>query len=170
MVDDIFTFEQVRVAMGLARDLVSLGRETKSKGLEAKYADTLNSSILDMRNAVLDVQDYALTSQQVQFKQAERIKELEQTVAEYEKWEAERSRYSLVSVGRSGGVSVYLLRQDAAHEEEPPHYICPRCYERRVKSILQRDGESRLRKSFCPECSFGFQIDYETGRTHGVFR
>ena len=140
MLDDISTFEQVRIAIGIARELVSLGREAKSKGLEAAHAERLNNAIIDMQAAVLEAQSDAITSQQAHSRQNARIAEIEQAVSNFQDWETEKARYALVNTGTGNydGVFVYLLRSESA-QGEPPHYICPRCFEQRIKSILQRD-------------------------------
>ena len=169
MVDDISAFDQLKTVADIGRALLPLVREAKSKGLDAQSADALNSKIAEMQGAVLDAQNDALASQQVQSKQTTKIRELEQTIAEFEGWESEKERYKLVNAGPHAAF-VYLLRQEAAQEDEPLHYICPRCYNNRIKSIIQRTGVNGRMRTVCLECKSTFQIDFEIARSHGAFR
>ena len=174
MTDDvsIFNLGNLKAAADIAKTFIPLIQEAKSKGLDARYAAELNGKIADMQFALIDAQSDALASQEVQSKQSARIKELEQTIAEFENWEAEKARYTLVNASRAGATPIYLLRKDDAQQDEPLHYICPKCYERRVKSILQskvlrRHGILVLNTS-CPECEAKFSLSVGITRSHGV--
>ena len=169
MVDDVSTLDQIRTVVSIVRNLASLGQEAKSKGLDVKHAENLNRAIMDLQNAVLDAQNDALVAQQEQFRQATRIIGLEQMIAEFENWETEKARYKLVDVGSAGGVFVFLLRPEASYEDEPPHFICPNCYQKRIKSILQRSIRP-MRGTFCPECNTTFVVNVDFARSHGVMR
>jgi hypothetical protein len=72
----------------------------------------------------------------------------EQKLATYDKWETERARYLLKQVGSK--IFVYELNPTNA-AGEPIHQICPRCYEAREKSILQRQARD-WDGQFCPIC------------------
>ena len=170
MIDDVSLSSTINTIAGTARAIIPLLREAKSEGLDARQVEFLNGKFTDIQDALLVAQRDSLTTQELQFKLVARIKELEHTIAELEDWETEMERFKLMNVGSSGGVLVYLLRHDAAHDDEPSYYICPRCYQNRVKSILQRDRVDGTKKSVCPECNSKFKIDYQIGRSHGVFR
>ena len=116
MSDDVFSLGTLKIVADITKTLLPLVREAKSKGLDAQYADELNSKIAEMQAAVLDAQNDALASQQVQSKQSTKIRELEQAIAEFEGWESEMRRYKLVNVGRYAEF-VYLLRQEAAQKD-----------------------------------------------------
>lgn len=170
MIDDVSLSSTIETIAGSARAIIPLLREAKSEGLDAKQVGVLNEKVTEIQDTLLVAQNDALHAQQVQSKQSARIRELEQTIEEFEDWESERARYTLVDAGQVGGVFVYLLLEEAAHEDEPTHYICPACYQKRVKSILQRDKVQGTRKSLCPECGSSFLIAYQIGLSHGVFR
>ena len=157
-----------KIALGIGKDLLPFVRKAESKGLDAQYAAELNSKISDMQFALIDAQSDALASQEAQSKQAARIRELEQAIAEFENWEAEKARYKLVNASGSGGVFVYLLRKETA-EGEPLHYICPKCYEDKIKSIILQSYLYRL-GYLCPKCGTEFQIDVGMARSHGVLK
>ena len=166
MTDDgsIFHPVNLKTAFDIGKTLVSFARQAESKGLDSQYAAELNSKIADIQFALMDAQADALASQEAQAKQSTRIRELEQTISEFENWEAEKARYRLVEVG---WVFIYLLRKEAAREDEPPHYICPHCYNHGKKSILQY---YRGMKLTCPDCETDFRVNYEVASSHGVLK
>ena len=63
-------------------------------------------------------------------------------------WSATTSRYHLWAAPT--GITVF--RFDAA----PPHYACPKCYERRLISRLQADAERCL--YVCPLCGCDYLL------------
>ena len=168
MTEDVSLFSAIKPVADIVKTLAPIVREAKSKGLDPQYADDLNNIIADMQGAVLDAQSDALTAQQIQAEQLAKIRELEQTIAEFENWEAEKARYKLVSASRiREGTFVYLLREEAA-ENEPQHYICPKCYEAKIKSILQLGLFYYTLEAKCPECQTKFIVDDGVARSHGV--
>ena len=162
----ILNLGNLKAAADIAKTFIPLIQEAKSKGLDAQYAAELNGKIADMQFALIDAQSDALASQEAQSKQSARIKELEETIAEFENWEAEKARYELVNASSNKGTFIYLLRKDT-EGNEPLHYICPKCYAGKVKSILQLgfyfDSEAQ-----CPECETRFGVDTGMARSHGV--
>ena len=173
MTDDgsIFNLGNLKTAADIAKTFIPLIQEAKSKGLDSQYAAELNGKIADMQFALIDAQSDALASQEAQSKQSARIRELEQTIAEFDDWEAEKARYRLVEVGYNlGGVFVYLLHKESAQEDEPPHYICPHCYNRGKKSILQRDRVGGIPRHTCPDCGTAIKVNHEVASSHGVLK
>ena len=172
MTDDVSFFNPVnlKTAVDIGKTLLSLARQAESKGLDAKYAADLNDKIAEMQFALFDAQSDALASQEAQSKQSARIRELEQTIAEFEDWETEKARYKLVNTSEVAGLAgyVYLLRKEAAYENEPLHYICPKCYYHKIKSILQGIIRGESKRDICPECGATFTIIHDIARSHGV--
>ena len=111
--------------------------------------------------AVIELQEKILSAQQEQSALVERIRELEAQVASFEKWDTEEKRYQLTDFG--GNTFAYALKPDAARGE-PPHRICPTCYEKRIKSILQfRFQNARGREMYvCPACKHEFDFGHPT--------
>jgi rubrerythrin len=76
--------------------------------------------------------------------------ELEKELMRLKDWEAEKARYALVEL--YDGALAYAVKE-ALRGTEPPHYICPSCYQQGKKSILQGTtwhlGEHSLA---CPVC------------------
>jgi hypothetical protein len=109
--------------------------------------------------AVIELQERILSAQQSQSALVERVHDLEKKVAGFEQWEAEKKRYALTDFG--GGTFAYALKPDAANGE-PPHRICPACYEKQEKAILQfkfRTATSRD-KYQCSGCNKEFEFGH----------
>lgn len=86
--------------------------------------------------AVIELQEKILAAREAQSTLLDRVGELEENVASFETWDAEKQRYELKQLIRSGPTFAYALKPDA----QPPetfHCICASCYQRRIKSILQ---------------------------------
>lgn len=62
---------------------------------------------------------------------------LKKQLADYDKWEQERTRYSLCDVG--SGTMVRVLDPDKARGE-PLHWLCTHCYESRKKGFFHKHG------------------------------
>jgi len=87
-----------------------------------------NEAILELTGRLLDAQqDYAT--------QIQKVNELEAKLAKFEDWESKKQRYELKEHGPNG-VRAYALK-DGVDPPEIPHSICPDCYEKRERSILQ---------------------------------
>src|SRR5208282_5591088 len=102
------------------------------------------------------LQEKLLAAQAAQSDLIERLRELEQQVADFEKWDAEKEKYELKSV--AGGAFARMLKPEA-RRTEPPHWLCTRCYENRKASIMQLLARmSDIAAYKCPECSNTFRI------------
>ncbi|HYV32729.1 MAG TPA: hypothetical protein VEO53_16700 [Candidatus Binatia bacterium] len=132
-----------------------------SGGLAAlKAARDIAEGLINLRDtakfqgAVVELQGKILAAQSDQFALLERARELEAKLARLEAWEAEKRRYQLKDFG--GSTFAYELRPEAA-DGEPPHRICPNCYQKGHKSILQFQfqvfGQDRY---ICPGCETEF--------------
>src|SRR5690348_15984493 len=77
--------------------------------------------------AIIDVQQHVVEAQQGLSAALHRINELEQEIARLEDWSAEKKRYELAEAGR--GSFAYRLKE-GVESPEPPHWICPQCYQK----------------------------------------
>lgn len=109
--------------------------------------------------AVIELQEKILSAQQAQSELVDRIRELQTQVASFEKWDTEKERYQLIDFG--GNTFAYVLKSDTARGE-PLHRICPNCYERRTKSILQFRGKNAFSQDiyFCVACKTEFNFGH----------
>jgi hypothetical protein len=100
-----------------------------------------------IRNAaVIELQEKILTAQQAQSALLEHVGSLEKQVASFEKWDAEKEKYSLQEI--YAGCFAYAIKEEA-RGTQPAHLICAQCYEDRRKSVLQRADSVHLG---CPIC------------------
>jgi hypothetical protein len=75
-----------------------------------------------------------LEAQQAQLAQLEEIAALKAEIKKLTDWEAEKQRYELKGVGH--GVFAYM-NKPTVRGAEPPHWLCPTCFENGKKSYLQ---------------------------------
>jgi hypothetical protein len=118
---------------GAASSLQAAGQLVKSL-IGLKVTAEVQAKIVELQTAIFDAQGDALTAQSEQFALAQRVRDLEAEVAEAKAWEAEKQRYQLQEFPT--GALAYVLKPEAANGE-PPHRICPNCYQEAHKSILQ---------------------------------
>lgn len=114
--------------------------------------DTLKFSdaVIKLQAQILAAQQGAMSAQAHQTAMAEKVRELESKVASFEAWETQKHRYQLQRLDPGGFVCA--LKPDMAGGE-PLHYVCPKCFENRKRSILQSHGPSHGIETFeCLEC------------------
>jgi len=81
-----------------------------------------------------------------------RIGDLEKEIVKFENWEAEKQRYQLVKL--DPGIMMYRLKE-GMENGEPPHEICPNCYNNGKKSFLHNIGSGNgLTRWRCESCEF----------------
>lgn len=105
--------------------------------------------------AIIELQEKILAAQEATSEARDRLRELEADLAARDAWEATASRYVLKDYG--GQTFAYELLPERA-DGEPIHRVCPSCFERRTRSILQhrfRDA-SQQEHYACPSCEKEF--------------
>jgi hypothetical protein len=112
--------------------------------------------------AVIELQGQILAAQTDQFALLEQKQVLEEKVTKLETWEAEKQRYELKALRDGVPIFAYALKEAMA-AGEPPHFICPDCYQRAVKSILNQVTRvpGTCRVQICQTC--GWEA-YTTGQ------
>jgi Zn finger protein HypA/HybF involved in hydrogenase expression len=115
----------------------------------AKALKNMNDAAI--RNAaVIELQEQILAAQAAQSELVEHVHALETEVTGLKNWDADKQRYELKEVYR--GAFAYVLKP-AESSVEPTHWLCPTCYNRHQKTILQYKGNpARLRHYECPAC------------------
>lgn len=111
--------------------------------------------------AVIELQNKILAAQEQQAALIERISHLESEVARFNSWEAERERYALRDFG--GGRFAYALKS-GMERGDPPHRLCPACFNERRKGLLQSRGNSMFGGEivFCASCKSQFELGEKT--------
>jgi hypothetical protein len=120
----------------------------------AKALKDINDATV-RNGAIIELQEKILTAREAQSTLLERVRELEEKVAGFETWNAEKQRYELKPFG--SGVA-YVLKPEA-QGTEPAHQLCANCYARGKKSFLVRVPSNQARTVLgmgttyrCPEC------------------
>jgi hypothetical protein len=119
--------------------------------------------------AVTELQIKILAAQSDLAVLVERIGALEKELARLKEWETEKARYQLTNFGEN--TFAYSLKPEAALGE-PPHRLCPTCYDlKRQKSVLQFRGRDAFKRDIyqCPACqyeyAFGVRQEWTGGRS-----
>lgn len=85
----------------------------------------------------LDVFNQLIDAKQAQTSVLDRLHELERQMIALEEFDRQAQRYTLVTT--RGGALVYQL-DPAQAKDEPAHYLCPDCFGKKQRSILQPKG------------------------------
>lgn len=127
------------------------------QGLDAMRTEAaINEVKIDLQGLILGAQQGLFAAQQQEAATAERIRALEAEVAQAKAWEAEKERYELKEFPT--GVFAYEMKAEAA-SGEPPHRICPHCYQDGHKSILQVVAKIRGGEVVdCPKCKTRLEL------------
>lgn len=122
----------------------------------------LHAKTIALRKVILDAQSSALRAQSEQSSLLQRIRQLEEKVAEVETWAAERQKYQLTEI--NPGQFAYTLKEQPG-SNEPKHMLCANCYNHNEKSILQEEIRyaGRHRVFVCQNCG----SDMFSGSTGG---
>lgn len=120
--------QSLNAAMGLLKTLNAASNQA-----------AINEVKLELQARLFEARDALSAAQDAQATALERIRELEQEIVKLKDWEGEKQRYELKEV--ASGSFAYSLKSTMAGAE-PPHWICPKCYQDGVKSILQKEPGS----------------------------
>ena len=135
------TLATLQSAYGLAKDIADL---------EGVHAVKLQFG--ELLAKIVSAQESALRSQERETALTRRVHALEDRIGEIEAWSTQKERYQLTKL--PPGVFVYEIKE-AARGEEPPHYVCAKCFEQQKRSFLNSDeatsGTTRLH---CPSCEW----------------
>lgn len=113
-------------------------------------ASVLGGKIGELNARVLEAQRYAFAANDERAALIERVGALERKLADLETWTAEKERYELKELYR--GSLAYAVKE-AVRGSEPMHYICPACYQKNAKSLLQGSaGAFGANTLACPSC------------------
>jgi hypothetical protein len=111
-----------------------------------------NSKILDLQGVIMDPQASAIQAREAHSAQIDEIRALEAEIARLKAWDAEKERYELKAVSFRGAMA-YMLKP-AARGSEPPHWLCPNCYQNGKKGFFQPTGAMLGRDAIymCASC------------------
>lgn len=115
----------------------------------AKALAQMNNESVRLQ-ASIDLQRDIFTAQQEYSTLLQQVGELKEKVASFEKWETEKERYDLKSLG--WGALAYMLKP-AERGTTPPHIVCTKCYgDGRASPIQNTFVKGEGRRLLCPAC------------------
>lgn len=114
-------------------------------------AQAIQAKALEFQSRIFDAMSSAIKVQEERATLLQSVEALKKEIAGLKAWEAQKQRYELKSVGV--GALAYSLKKDAGGSE-PPHWICPKCYEDGQRSILQPETRvpGRTQHLACSRC------------------
>jgi hypothetical protein len=143
-------------AYGLLKDIADL-----------EQAHAIKAQIADLMRQLLSARENAMSVQMRETALLQEIGALKEQINQMETWDTEKQRYRLHAV--DSGAFAYVLKPDM-QSDEPPHWLCTQCFEKRHKSILQFKEQlhspsgmrSDRSKWMCPNCRAELNVSYTT--------
>ena len=123
-----------------------------AKGIQSlKSENEVNSAVLDIQRMALDAQASLGQAHDRQTTLTKTIDDLEKEIMRLKDWSAEKQRYELADTGQ--GTLAYRVKV-GMEEGEPAHWLCPTCYQKSEKSLLQHETHSvgRVQVMICHPC------------------
>ena len=134
--------------------------DTVKAMISLRDAAALQTMAVELREQIISAQSDALAAYEAQTANLQRIRELEEKVANFETWKTEEQRYDLKNLG--WGVLAYMLKPDA-RGTKPPHWVCTNCFGNRRVSIIQY---TQIRghgyRWVCPSCKHEIEPPQES--------
>jgi hypothetical protein len=121
-----------------------------TKGLSAIRDEVKANDVkLELQRALGDVMGALINAQREQLAQQQEVAELRTEIKRLLDWEAERKEYELADAGR--GSLAYRLKNPG---DAIPVWLCPTCFARGEKSILQPETRmpGRIKIVKCHSC------------------
>ena len=151
--------DNVKTAISTVKQVVDLRNDYEL----FKATHQLLTMLDDVRNQ--------LTSLQSEYSAMQRSKDdMEKKLVELVQWKEDKARYELAKL--PSGALVYRLKAEY-HDVEPEHDLCPHCYNKNVKSILQfggyKDSHSTL-QCLNPDCGAVVLNERQEQRVYSVPR
>lgn len=118
----------------------------------------INEVKLDLQSHLLEAQQALFAAQEAHSASSQRIASLEQEIVRLKNWEAEKQCYELADTGR--GTLAY--RHKAGMENgEPPHWLCPNCYQQGQKSIMKHEfiAVGKVKTLVCHPCGMDILVE-----------
>jgi hypothetical protein len=148
---DMTTIAEAGTSLKTATEIVKGLKGLKGTAAPSRDAE---DKISELYGIILSAHGSALAAQTSQLSLLQTVRDLDKKISDFETWDREKTRYQMkdVNPGR-GSVFVYALKPEAAGGD-PPHFLCAKCFQHRLKSPLHGSPnlEKGQRKHFCPEC------------------
>lgn len=122
----------------------------------------IDAKAAELLAVIVSAYDRAFAAQVSENAMLERVRTLEAELTRLKEWDAGKGEYRLQAIGTGAFAYVY---QPGPDREEPPHWLCVKCYDKRHKSILQLKGAmatGRMNVWACPECRSEITVSWST--------
>jgi hypothetical protein len=138
------------------RALEAADKLTKA-ALHVPNISVIRKKLVELHESISSAQTSLIAADAEHEELSEQMIRLRARVASLETWDHEQARYNLKDFG--GNTFAYELRPETAHGE-PIHRICPHCFQRKHKSILQFRGRDAFLRDMakCDACGSEFSF------------
>lgn len=134
--------------------LAKAGADIASASDEAKR----NSQLIEFQRVIIQLQSSIAAIQNQNASLLRDKDDLEKQIVAMKNWDGEKQRYALTTIWESS--VAYALKKSMSNGE-PPHWLCPRCYDNGKKAILNPFyGANNLYSVACPICSVAFHYPW----------
>lgn len=111
----------------------------------------------DILKIAITAQEAALSAQANEFAMVKKIDDLEKEIVRLKNWDEDKKRYKMVKPWDSATTPVYSVKESCSLEE-PPHWICPNCYNDSKKRFIAPQKKGGVMLSYCcNQCGFEMQ-------------
>lgn len=144
MTDPVLVTSAALAAYNHATNIIKSLFDLKIDSRILEKLNLLNKELQSLYGSNLELQQKLASS-------IAEIDNLKKEIVRFEEWELQKSRYKLHSPWDSA--VVYAITEENSMGE-PPHWLCPKCFEERKRSFLypRRSKSSGYEEFFCNSC------------------
>ena len=142
--------DPVSALLAIIPGLAKAGADIASASDEAKR----NTQLIEFQKCLINANSLIASVQAQNSSLTQEKNDLEQKIVSFEDWKGESARYQLQQI--ESGIVTYALKESMA-SGEPAHWLCPNCYGKRQKSILNRIGKTNTSDHHY-KCLCGYEL------------
>ncbi|HDS1216241.1 TPA: hypothetical protein QEF70_002715 [Stenotrophomonas maltophilia] len=147
---DLTSISTAFTAIDLIRKGLSAAIDVRDFNKAAAELSKLNEALISAQTALLAQNGALFELQREKFQATEKLRELEEALAE-------RGRYSLVELAAGHfAYRVNVIPKEGGASQpsgaQPVHHLCQPCFDKGVKSVLQRFVQYSVVHLRCPVC------------------
>lgn len=150
MIDLVTIAAAIPSAISAAKDAIGMAKSIRDLTSDAETKTAMS----ELLGRLIDTQGLILDAQGKMQEISAYTREVESQLAEYRNWDIEAGRYKLTEP--HPGTFVYA-KKDGLPGDEPMHYLCPACFQKRQKSFLQYTGNHGT-YGRCHPCDIAYQL------------
>lgn len=155
--------DAVTGAGGALKGAVGAAREIQK--MQVDYS--VKEKTYDLLDKLMDAQQQQMGLQELLMAAKNRIIELEEQVNSKASWENEKANYELYHP--IPATAVYRLKLEA-DSNQTPHYLCTKCYESGMKSMLQyKTSDLAHVVMVCHSCKSEYRFPHPEENSPGVW-